>query len=131
MASERLHLFPWMGWGLKRSPVTILTYAQRSSASYHSQWQLREEPHRLLHKPFHLQCRSHFRTFADTRHIGAEVGICFEIYTNEIRPVNDGERVSVRNGEFAPHEVFPARELIVEPSEPLVDAGPGRVLDLI
>jgi len=85
----------------------------------------------LLSQPFGLQRLMHFRAPADARHIGAEVRIGFEIYSNEIRPINDRKCVRIGDRELAAHEVLPASELIVEPGEPLVDAGLRRILDVV
>jgi hypothetical protein len=55
----------------------------------------------------------------------------FQIDSNEIRPVHDRKCVSIGDREIAAHEVLPVGELIVEPGEPLVDAGLRRILDVV
>ena len=49
----------------------------------------------LLRQSFGLQRLMHFRASADARHISAKVRIGFEIYSYEIRPVNDRKCVRI------------------------------------
>src|ERR1019366_1412559 len=69
---------------------------------------------RLLRETFGLQGFVHLRASAHTSLIGRDIRIGFEINPDEIRPVYYGEGVRIGDGEGAPQQVLPVRELVVE-----------------
>src|SRR5580692_7348353 len=112
-SSSRIVIFFPFGVGQKYRSIILVLRG----------WSLRET--------FGLQCFVHLRASGNASLVGRDIRIGLEIDPDEVRPVYNGEGVSVGDREVAPHQVLAARELVVEICQSLVDVGLCRILGIV